>query len=332
MKKRPNSKSACHVAYLSLCVKITGCKTERIRRSRILQVMSRPSEGGATMDGEVAGPDYTAVPNGVPSPAPPRRTGMSSTLPLGRASGEPSEPRRTQEGTVNGGPSPTERGDAETGVGVSGAMRTDDGRSTGLAVDNTAPGANVRANVATSEGAPQVPAASPTVAQHEGQCTTQQSASTSTPRERLRPPLQQAVQQLSQQRTAVIQAVQNRAQRALQGARMDEGAGTYVEEDFQSMAGSPQATPFQEGDHGGGAWSVTRISEVLHRRLVAPVLEHVGAAGNQPGPSSSSARRSSTSTTAPDSLMSHENKTSNGELDSATYSFDNSCGAGPTKG
>ena len=258
------------------------------------------------MDGEVAGPDYTAVPNGVPSPAAPRRTGMSSTLPLGRASGEPSEPRRTQEGTMDGGPSPTERGGAETGVGVSGTMRTDDGQSAGLAVDNTAPGANVRANVSTSEGAPQMPAASPTVAQPEGQCTTQQSAPTSTPRERLRPPLQQAVQQLSQQRTAVIQAVQSRAQRAIQGTRMDEGAGTYVDEDFQSMAGSPQATPFQEGDHGGGAWSVTRISEVLHRRLVAPVLEHVGAAGNQPGPSSSSARRSSTSTTAPDSLMSHE--------------------------
>ncbi|CAE7947416.1 unnamed protein product [Symbiodinium sp. KB8] len=81
-----------------------------------------------------------------------------------------------------------------------------------------------------------------------------------------------------------------------------------MDEEFQSMAGSPQATTFQEGDHGGGAWSVTRISEVLHRRLVAPVLEHVSGGANQSGPSSSSARRTSTPTAAPDSLMSQETR------------------------
>ena len=40
--------------------------------------------------------------------------------------------------------------------------------------------------------------------------------------DRLPQPLQHAVQQLSQQRSAVIQAVQTRAQRALQGRRSDE--------------------------------------------------------------------------------------------------------------
>ena len=40
-----------------------------------------------------------------------------------------------------------------------------------------------------------------------------------------------------------------------------------------------------QGDRASGPWSVTRISEVLHRRFLAPVMEHVTGGERQPASS-----------------------------------------------
>ena len=87
----------------------------------------------------------------------------------------------------------------------------------------------------------------------------------------------------------MIQAVQSRAQRALQGARSEheQAAEGSVFGTPGSLVGSPMTEQPASEDRSAGAWSVTRISEVLHRRFVAPVLEHVG--GSDRAPSSSPA-------------------------------------------
>ncbi|OLP93247.1 hypothetical protein AK812_SmicGene24892 [Symbiodinium microadriaticum] len=54
----------------------------------------------------------------------------------------------------------------------------------------------------------------------------------------------------------------------------------------ESLAGSPQVVQDaeHESERGASAWSVTRISEVLHRRIVAPMMGQ-GAADPPPTPS-----------------------------------------------
>ncbi|CAE7252215.1 unnamed protein product [Symbiodinium sp. CCMP2592] len=106
-------------------------------------------------------------------------------------------------------------------------------------------------------------------------------------------------------------AVQSRAQRALHGQRSDDTPGSRAEGGLFVNAenyGSPQASPVSEEDRGPGSWSVTRISQVLHRRLVAPVLEHVGGGDRGPGPAQSPTWHSPAQTGAQESLMSHETR------------------------
>ena len=68
--------------------------------------------------------------------------------------------------------------------------------------------------------ATEAPTPSSSVAQSMEQRTLQQPAAATATRDRLSFLLQHAVQQLSQQRTAVMQAVQSRAQRALPGPEL----------------------------------------------------------------------------------------------------------------
>ena len=72
--------------------------------------------------------------------------------------------------------------------------------------------------------------------------------------------------------------IRGRRQRALQGSRSDDGHGLEgsVFETPGSLVCSPLAEQPVSEERGAGSWPVTRISEVLHRRLVAPVLEQVG--------------------------------------------------------
>ncbi|CAE7502675.1 unnamed protein product [Symbiodinium sp. KB8] len=80
---------------------------------------------------------------------------------------------------------------------------------------------------------------------------------------------------------------QSRAQRALQGRRVDEVVGEgNIFASTESLAGSPQVVQDaeHESERGASAWSVTRISEVLHRRIVAPMMGQ-GAADPPPTPS-----------------------------------------------
>ena len=89
-------------------------------------------------------------------------------------------------------------------------------------------------------------------------------------------PLQSAVQQLSQQRDSVVQAVQARAQRAIHGApRGDTPSSDDGTNPFAPTTSPPPLSPgmVQSSDSDGqGSWSVMRISEVLHRRFVAPMM------------------------------------------------------------
>ena len=280
-----------------------------------LQVMSRPSGGAATLEGEAAGPNYGAM-NGVPGVQEARRSGSSSTLPLGRA----------PTGQQTTGPSPSEHVGASSSVVGSGQQRarSADAQPTGSVVVSTGSGADVRHDEQQRQSTQQQPLLqipttlaaaeepSTSVAQPMGQRPLQQPAAAMSSRDRLPPPLQHAVQQLSQQRTAVIQAVQNRAQRALHGPRAEEPLGQRVESSVfasdESLTGSPQVGRPGAEERPGGSWSVTRISEVLHRRIVAPVLEHVGGGDRQQVPASSPTFHSPTGTVAQDSLMTPETR------------------------
>ena len=88
--------------------------------------------------------------------------------------------------------------------------------------------------------------------------------------------LQSAVQQLSQQRDAVVQAVQARAQRAIHGeSRSDAISSDDFERLFAPTTTPPPLNPgmVQSSDSERyGSWLVTRISDVLHRRFVAPMM------------------------------------------------------------
>ena len=270
----------------------SGCKPG----ATIHQVMSRPSEGGEqpVMEGEASGPNYGAM-NGVAPASGTRRTGASSAMPLGRivagsgSQGQPSGAQQTAQEVrfdVTDGPTTSTLG-ARTRLVEQNVQAEDvgQGRPTGPVVDFTASGATL-----CDESTTQQPR------QEQQQVTSTTSATPiatvapppppppqplrdpetipMTPRERFRPPLQQAVQQLSQQRAAVVQAVQTRAQRALHSVR-----GEDLFSSAESLVGSPPAALSQEdGPREASSWSVTRISEVLHRRLVAPVLGHVGGA------------------------------------------------------
>ena len=77
--------------------------------------------------------------------------------------------------------------------------------------------------------------------------------------------LQQAAQQLAEQRSAVLQAVQERAHRA-------------VDEQASNPFAPTQPPPSILEEHRAASWSWTRVSEVLHRGVVGPVLERMGGA------------------------------------------------------
>ncbi|OLP84473.1 Transposon Ty1-NL2 Gag-Pol polyprotein [Symbiodinium microadriaticum] len=253
-----------------------------------------------------------------------RRSGASSTLPLGRATvsqsgGESRTDGYPGEQRPNAGD--VARSKATAVHGSSHGMGGEDRRAneprllTGSAarVDVTGPGATDErhdtSRVPETAAPPPPPPSPPTdptappIAQ-----PLQTGAMTSPMRERLPPPLQHAVHQLSQQRTAVIQAVQTRAQRAISGARRNESSGAEgsVFGTPGSLAGSPMAPQQEPGEQMGGGWSVTRISEVLHRRLVAPVLEHVG--GQERTPAASPVSHASTYATGQEPLMSPETR------------------------
>ena len=300
------------------------------------QVMSRPSGNGLVLEGEAAGPNYGAV-NGVFPEATNRRSGASSTLPLGRAAsnqlgerlqteGQHVEPR-PRAGGVEGINATTAHSAA---LDVGGDERGADGSGlpTGSAAraELTGPGATDERYGTSRVPKAAVPPPPPPLPQLDPMAPpiTQplQTGTTSAPiRERLPPPIQQAVHQLSQQRTAVIQAVQARAQRAINGARRDEGSGVEgsVFGTPGSLMGSPIATQPEVSEHAGSGWSVTRISEVLHRRFVAPVLEHVG--GQERTPAASPVSHASTYVTGPEPLMSPETRRAMAEWTSQSTSL-----------
>ena len=264
------------------------------------------------MEGEEAGPNYGAV-NGVPPALGSRRSGSSTTLPLGRAASrqDPHDPLVEQ---LEAGPTTSDRPSVFSGVqsGTRQRARSAGQQPTGSAVDLTGSGANVRREEPQQQANPStsVPTIPSTVAQPMEQRTQQQPAAAApAARDRLPPPLQHAVQQLSQQRTAVIQAVQTRAQRALHGPRVEEGVSARAEGSVfasaESLAGSPQAVQHPEEDRGAGSWSVARISQILHRRLVAPMLEHVGGGDRLPP---SPVWQSPSSATVQEPLMSPETR------------------------
>ena len=115
--------------------------------------------------------------------------------------------------------------------------------------------------------------------------------------EGLLPPLRQAVSQLAQQRTAVIQAVQARAQRAMQNIRGEDLPGEGDRESFASSQQGDSVQLHEESvpDRISSSWSVTRFNEVLYRYFVAPVIKHVyagGKTGSFPGVALAGAPRS----------------------------------------
>ena len=258
--------------------------------------MSRPS--GVVLEGETSGPNYGAV-NGAQPERTSQRRGASTVLPLGRQT----QMLGPDTGDSSGQAVPTvPAGGPVTVSDRAGAsvLRLPTGSAERVAVletERTGPGAteqrqHAHTHVHTAEPqlqAPRPPPPHPKSTIGTSQQPLQPGVSFSPMRERLPPPLQQAVHQLSQQRTAVIQAVQSRAQRALQGARSEheQAAEGSVFGTPGSLVGSPMTEQPASEDRSAGAWSVTRISEVLHRRFVAPVLEHVG--GSDRAPSSSPA-------------------------------------------
>ena len=254
--------------------------------------MSRPRQ--AVLEGEDSGPSYGAV-NGVPSPTPPRATEEMRTDRVDAPSSSGVPPKQSASVSVVPIAPPTGQGACDApsssgGVVPKNAHHTQVQRAqqTPAAASQT-PAAASQAPVSASQApvaAPQAPAAAlqvplrprlpPTTLQTSFTQPLQQSTPTGVG-DRLPQPLQHAVQQLSQQRSAVIQAVQSRAQRALHGRRSDEAVyDGNLFSSAESLVGSPAPQVNQngasEGESAGGMWSVTRISEVLHRRIVAPMM------------------------------------------------------------
>ena len=287
--------------------------------------MSRPSEGAAALEGETSGPPYGTV-NGVLPTMGPRRSSSTSTLSLGRAPSAPASVNRDVGSAQNEEAPTTSRRPATTMEPTREVEQQPIGadvfQPTGSAVVSSGTGANVRhdnTQTAQPKIAPAAPAELLTAAPRDGGPGTTsmpmpqplQQTRTSA-RERLPPPLQQAVQQLSQQRSSVIQALQTRAQRALHGSRQGETESAQGDEVLFTPAPSPTASPMMANLHGDdpgtAAWSVTRFSEVLHRRLVAPVLEHVGVTERVQEPSSCPTWHSPSGRTAPEPLMTTETR------------------------
>ena len=229
------------------------------------------------MDGEEAGPSYGAV-NGVPPP-------QSRTGGLQAGSGSEREqadvPSSSSANAQQNAPEPA-MPMAPPAVNVSDAPVCSS-EALGSAQHVQARSAHTATAQQPQQQRPMLPSPRST----QASLTLPPRPSTSSVGDRLPPPLQHAVQQLSQQRTAVIQAVQTRAQRALQGRRVDEVVGEgNIFASTESLAGSPQVVQDaeHESERGASAWSVTRISEVLHRRIVAPMMGQ-GAADPPPTPS-----------------------------------------------
>ena len=172
--------------------------------------MSRPRQ--AVMEGEDAGPSYGAV-NGVPPPPPPQATGGLMTEQMDAPSSSGTFPKQSaSEHAVPIAP--------PTGPGASDVPSSSVG-----AVPKNAHHIQARhAQQTTAAAAPQPQQQRPSLPLTTTQASPTQPLPPATPTmgDRLPQPLQHAVQQLSQQRSAVIQAVQTRAQRALQGRRSDE--------------------------------------------------------------------------------------------------------------
>ena len=246
--------------------------------------MSRPRQ--VVMEGEDAGPSYGAV-NGVPAP-PPR--GDSGGL------FADSVPRREQDDMPSSSTSVTQQATSKaampiappTGPGANDVQRAPDDVVPKSAQHIHAQ--NVQSTASTQQQQqPTLPPVLPLASSKQTSSTQPLPASTPVVGDRLPQPLQSAVQQLSQQRSAVIQAVQNRAQRALQGRRSEETVNDgAIFASSESLVGSPQVTSDveREGERSSGTWSVTRISEVLHRRIVAPMMGQ-GPIPSPPQPPSS---------------------------------------------
>ena len=242
------------------------------------QVMS-PRRASAVLEGETAGPSYGAV-NGIP----PMRAGeaRAPVLPLGETAAEASlqgqapmgqpEARRSDNPSLRVDPVLPTAAVTRTTGGVE--MRSVEPTAAFVVDGITGPGAERRAEATTATEDITQPPIMP-----KQSSTTMTPPTTQPPQqsEGLPPPLRQAVSQLAQQRTAVIQAVQARAQRAMQSVRGEELPGEGDREPFASpqQGASVQMREEPVPDRTSSSWSVTRFSEVLHRRFVAPVIEHV---------------------------------------------------------
>ena len=79
-----------------------------------------------------------------------------------------------------------------------------------------------------------------------------------------------------------------------------------------------------QGDRASGPWSVTRISEVLHRRFLAPVMEHVTGGERQPASSPTWHSPTNASGEMADSRPADDcgDKASHGGMDGSTNHFD----------
>ncbi|CAE7253909.1 TY2B-C [Symbiodinium sp. CCMP2592] len=243
--------------------------------------MSRPNEGGGqpVLEGEASGPNYGAV-NGVVPGHGARRTGATSALPLGRAVSVTDVRRSDSSGQA----------DVQGTIpAVSDEPSTSTTLPTGLGATHGTHAQPTTQQPTAPLAQPPQPATAPAQSQSAAPEPPQLTTTTLEP-QRIAPPppppqplpqrpLQHAVHQL--QRTAVVQAVQARAQRALHSVR-----GEDVFSSAESLVGSPQSVlPREDEGRSQNGWSVTRISEVLHRRFVAPVLEHVGGSDRPVGPS-----------------------------------------------
>ncbi|CAE7251649.1 unnamed protein product [Symbiodinium sp. CCMP2592] len=200
-------------------------------RSEEQQVMNRPSRSGAVLEGEQARPNYGAV-NGVLPPT--EHFPLEGSLRPVRVRGENGHIEATTSTAVA----------AENDGGAPGAASL----PTGSAVEARISGPGATTSVVREQWQPPPPpptqqqaAVLPQPPQHEATQLPrvplrlpqplQQNESTN----RLPPPLHQAVEQLAEQRTAVVQAVQSRAQRALLVAP--------VLEHVQGPERGPQASP-----------------------------------------------------------------------------------------
>ena len=238
------------------------------------QVMSAQVARGAetaVLEGETRGPDYGAVsdggvrarnslPNGVIPERGSHQEGVSSAATVQRSSS-----------LSNGGANPS----VETGMGAAtGHGTTRDPNGTTAATQSpvsTTTQERMQLQQQQQQPVPRQPV--PVQPPREGQVASSGNLYAGQPM--IPQQLQTAVQQLSQQRASVVQAVQERASRALHGRSQEPGQtmSPSTPRAFSTVVG--EQSEVMEPSGRQGLWSVTRISEVLHRRVVAPVMEHV---------------------------------------------------------